>query len=325
MSRRGFTLVELLVVIAIIGALVALLLPAVQQAREAARATRCRNNLKQFGLALQNYHDVHSVFPTGSINSVDGPSAATSPIWAWSAFILPMIEQAALYNSLEVDKTQPAQKLQTAPQLFKTPIPVFRCPSDFGPKFMEHTFNTVTDSGGATHGTLVSNYIGNVGAIANTDAAAFADGPDTTRFTGIFGHRSVVGIRNITDGTSNTILLGERPYFMGRVECAAGLAFVTRGVAGGINGVHIAQPLAATGRGATIINAPEGRRQTVSNFLISCGIGFASNHNGGIYVLLADGSVRFISENINHAPFGTIDSIFERLLARDDGAPVGDF
>src|SRR5688500_4365529 len=98
--RRGFTLIELLVVIAIIAVLIALLLPAVQQAREAARRTQCRNNLKQIGLALHNYHDVHNTFPMGycaGMTYVDGASD-TSPGWSWATYILPQLDQGPLYN-----------------------------------------------------------------------------------------------------------------------------------------------------------------------------------------------------------------------------------
>ncbi|WP_437206222.1 DUF1559 family PulG-like putative transporter [Planctomicrobium sp. SH664] len=327
--RSGFTLIELLVVIAIIAVLIALLLPAVQQAREAARRTQCRNNFKQIGIALHNYHDQFQVFPPGSINHVTGGigcanGSCPSPVWAWGAFILPMMDQAGMYNGMQVGARQPSVALAASPELFKSPVQGYRCPSDVGPLIMEHTFNTVTDTAGVSHGTLVSNYVGNVGAFIRTDAAQPTTGDDTDRFTGIFAHRSSVGVRDITDGTSNTIMLSERAYWMGRVECAAANAFVTRSTTN-MDTYHSSQPLAVTGRGATVINAPEGRRQTTSNFLISCGVGFSSNHEGGIFISLADGSVRFMSENINHSPFNTLNSAFERLLARDDGQMIGEF
>ena len=98
--RRGFTLVELLVVIAIIGLLVALLLPAVQAAREAARRMRCSNNLKQIGLALHNYHGVHNTFPPG--NSINNNYA--NHAWGWGSHLLPFLEQATLFQAIEVDR-----------------------------------------------------------------------------------------------------------------------------------------------------------------------------------------------------------------------------
>ena len=102
--RRGFTLVELLVVIAIIGLLVGLLLPAVQAVREAARRSQCTNNLKQIGLALQNYHDSQGVFPPGYIdrnpNPASTPDNDLGPGWGWAAFLLPYLEQGNLYNQI---------------------------------------------------------------------------------------------------------------------------------------------------------------------------------------------------------------------------------
>ena len=133
---RGFTLIELLVVIAIIAILIALLLPAVQQAREAARRTQCRNNLKQIGLALHNYHDTFRLFPPGVIR--DGQN--NSEAWGWTVFILPFLEQANLYNQLDPDTyrlrdllaglnpTYPAPTANAA--ILQNPLSVFICPSD---------------------------------------------------------------------------------------------------------------------------------------------------------------------------------------------------
>src|SRR5689334_12784473 len=101
MKRRAFTLIELLVVIAIVSILLALLLPAVQQAREAARRTQCRGNLRQIGLALHNYHDQANAFPPGWVYDAGRlPASAPTNCWGWSAMILPQIDQAALYQHL---------------------------------------------------------------------------------------------------------------------------------------------------------------------------------------------------------------------------------
>ena len=118
-TKRGFTLIELLVVIAIIAILIALLLPAVQQAREAARRSQCKNNLKQMGLALQNYHDTHRVFP---ISHGD-----TGNSFGWRASVLPNIDQAPLYNKINFSENIiNTDNLEVA----RTPLPVYRCPSD---------------------------------------------------------------------------------------------------------------------------------------------------------------------------------------------------
>lgn len=143
--RRAFTLVELLVVIAIIGILVGLLLPAVQAAREAARRMQCSNNLKQLGLAHHNYHDAFKTFPPGAINGRFGQSRA---VWAWCAQLLPFIEQTNLFNSLGVSGTEAAVSLQANPQLFRQRLSFLRCPSDSGPEWNEHSFNSVLDSNG---------------------------------------------------------------------------------------------------------------------------------------------------------------------------------
>ena len=139
--RRGFTLIELLVVIAIIAILVALLLPAVQQAREAARRTSCRNNLKQLGLALHNYHDVHRTFPAGyySYPTRDGSGPAwaridpqtwdAGPGWGWGTMLLPYVDQANVANQIDPEGQiwDPAYTDQIA-----TNLSVFRCPSSTG-------------------------------------------------------------------------------------------------------------------------------------------------------------------------------------------------
>ena len=126
--RRAFTLIELLVVIAIIGVLVSLLLPAVQQAREAARRAQCTNNLKQIGLALHNYHDANGRFPPGYRDP--RPDSQPGPGWGWPVFILPHVEQPSLHVQLDPERTlfgNGADTTPTTPQTL-TPLAVFRCP-----------------------------------------------------------------------------------------------------------------------------------------------------------------------------------------------------
>jgi len=142
LMRSAFTLIELLVVIAIIAILIALLLPAVQQAREAARRSSCKNNVKQLGLAFHNYHDVHRVFPIGYIAQGGGASDAN---WAWSAYLLPFVDQAPLYNQIDVGTTHLDVILAdtTLLPLVQKNYSMFRCPSDVGLKFPKNSGRSV--------------------------------------------------------------------------------------------------------------------------------------------------------------------------------------
>ncbi len=200
LRRAGFTLVELLVVIAIIGILVALLLPAIQAAREAARRNSCSNNLKQLGIALQNYHDTYGKFPPcgvfGKTTGLNPPAVIGAPAYhhTWCLMILPFMEQQGLYDS--VDKM-----LRVWDQPIRgTVLPTLLCPSDDG----------FGDNPAQTHGCAITNYIGAEGyhwwpgsAIPNYP---FAPGAD---FQGIFAGGQATKMANITDGTSTTIIVAE--------------------------------------------------------------------------------------------------------------------
>lgn len=163
-SMRGFTLIELLVVIAIIAILIALLLPAVQQAREAARRTQCKNNLKQIGIALHNYHDIYGQFPIGAqdciaSNCPEGPG--DYEMYGWGAAILPQIDQAPLYNQLQIGDLHMHDVLEDTNlrPLLQTSIPGFICPSDPSPSHLM--------SGGQMNGGNGRNMRGDAGAPGN--------------------------------------------------------------------------------------------------------------------------------------------------------------
>ena len=301
--RKAFTLIELLVVIAIIAILVALLLPAVQQAREAARRTQCKNNLKQLGLALHNYHDVSLTFPMGWFDNVPAGTGR----WTWTAHVLPYVDQAPLYSQLDVGNNRPQDVYNDATlrSLIQQPYSAFRCPSDTGPDL-----NSARLVGGNQIST--NNYMGNNGSNRLEKFLPDADG--------VFYFQSKVRIRDITDGTSNTIFVGERAWMLEGQTLMAGLLFMQPDSNGN-------QDIGGT-QGMSSGGAPINSTNTGSSVPHSLR-GFSSNHTGGAQFLLADGAVRFISENIDHdVPTGSspeINSTFERLLSIADGEVIGEY
>ncbi|MCP4783565.1 MAG: DUF1559 domain-containing protein [Fuerstiella sp.] len=312
-SRNGFTLIELLVVIAIIAILIALLLPAVQQAREAARRTQCQNNLKQIGLALHNYHDLHNTLPPGWVDQTTGTSAN----WGWAVYLLPQIEQANLYTRLQVGNPQSlGMALDDAAKLkaMQTPMKAFRCPSDTAPEINDrHTLHSAN---------------GVESSVATSNLVAAAGGGDWTvagKVTGSFGQNSRVNLRDITDGSSNTIVVGERAWELfipngGIAQCSAATLYGMS--ASAANGD---MPRMALAKGLYGIN--ETLDDTTSQPVIDrCGRAFSSRHVGGAQFLLGDGSCRFISENIERDQDGTNgDFVFQNLLNIADGNTIGEF
>lgn len=313
--KRGFTLIELLVVIAIIAILIALLLPAVQQAREAARRTQCKNNLKQFGLAMHNYHDTSRAFPPAIVFQ-DGSNGRAAN-WAWGAMIAPFLEQAPAYNQLDVGSGRMSDALSTPALLtiIQTPLSAVRCPSDVGPDTHAGSLNlrkyrdTVANTN--RHG-IVSNYVGANGS--HQVRPNFGD-PGSSTNNGAFMRNGNTKIRDITDGTSNTILMGERRYkkvdTSGNVALAA-MFWGASGNAGGGDGTMAS----VTAAGHRKVNCPENN---------NCRRVYSSLHVGGAQFLLADGSVRFISENIDHNTDQAVNSTMEFLLAIQDGNVIGEY
>ncbi len=310
-KRSGFTLIELLVVIAIIAILVALLLPAVQQAREAARRSSCKNNLKQVGLALHNYHDTFGLFPM-----LYGRSGLTAPnncpnqcgLWGWGAMILPQLEQPAVYDQLQIGdvKLQDAVADAASLQTMQNGYAAYRCPSDIAPTI--NTEREVPDSSGASGGfqpVATSNYVA-----ANNSYDLERDNPN-----GLFvpGYIKPKSFRDMLDGSSNTIAIGERAWRLEQTDLKAAVVFgmMDDSEANSSNGLVYVSACGRYGVNTTTTDSVRG---------------FSSQHQGGAQFLLADGAVRFISENIDlNAATSATDSTFEQLINIQDNQVIGEF
>ncbi len=317
-NRRGFTLIELLVVIAIIAILIALLLPAVQQAREAARRAQCRNQLKQIGLALHNYHDTASVFPPGWVYDPNRAAAnAPTNCWGWSAMILPHIDQAPLYNQLNLSvgfrggldaAGNNSNAGLNGPEA--TILPAFRCPSDVG---VAQVMSSTGDPGaGMTYGAR-SNY-------PAVNGGLLLDLPPITAQGGTFGENSKRGLRDLTDGSSHTVLVGERAWFS--VDGTnVGPATLWAGTRSGTPGTEAANGVAfAVGNCVIPLNTrPQGDAIPLgSGIADGSWHAFSSRHAQGAHFLMADGAVRFVAQHIDYLTYGRLGTIA-------DGNLIGEF
>lgn len=284
-THRGFTLIELLVVIAIIAILIALLLPAVQQAREAARRSQCKNNLKQMGLAFHNYHESFRVLPPGFVVDLAVANGASGNGGiGWSGFILPGVDQANLYNTIDFNADWGTGINEDACATF---LSVYRCPSD---TTVEHRNHDGIDN------RVPTSYLACYSGTAGSDSEA-----NVTNADGTFFLNSSVKMRDISDGTSNTIAAG---------ECVNDFdAFKDH--------FYI---------GSTSIGGWDGLSREYSEYLgstdvpmnTSTEVAFGSKHVGGAHFLLLDGSVRFLSENMSQR-------IYSYLGSREDGEVIGEF
>ena len=310
-TRRGFTLIELLVVIAIIAVLIALLLPAVQQAREAARRTQCKNNLKQLGLALHNYHDTFLVFPPGQFQRLgmdpqppaEGLSTNRS---CWMQQILPYIDQGPLFNKFApyMAGASPATYATQWPGA-NTILPALMCPSDpSGPK--NSTANGIANQG--FHG----NYSVSAGS------TTFGVDGGGLKLNGMFFCFSRTSIRDATDGTSNTLLVGE--ILLTKDIDPSGHDLRGRyynEYAGDTFFSSFFPPNTTVGDKLWGNLCIDGRKRpcaTSGDYVIYS----RSEHTGGVQIVLVDGSVRFFSENIDK-------TTFQALGSRAGGEVVGEF
>ncbi|MEW4566240.1 DUF1559 domain-containing protein [Tautonia sp. JC769] len=289
--RPAFTLIELLVVIAIIGVLIALLLPAVQAAREAASRMRCANHLKQIGLAIHN----RSKFPAGYASVVSPETGADlGPGWAWGTAILGQIEQEALYDAIN-QELLPADPANYTPRSVR--VSTFLCPSDDMPSLVP-----VRDADNAVTITELpaSNYVGVYGI------GRIADAPGEG--TGVFYRNSGVRFRDIRDGTSQTLAVGERSrelsYATWLARQRGGWLFKTSLIVGGGGDTFSPEPEEAWAMvlgTAGIVDPP--RTPNHPNRHVE---DFGSRHPGGANFLFADGSVRFIKETIRQQTFQSL-------------------
>lgn len=342
LTCRGFTLIELLVVIAIIAILIALLLPAVQQAREAARRTQCKNNLKQIALACHNYHDIYQMFPPAIIRGGRMTSVSNNrESWGWHVAILPMIEHGPLYNTLDVGNFRLDEVLAGANSAVTDPVatlqtklPGYVCPSDSNTGIV-HQNRHFGGGKGTVAGGLgnwrpsITNYIGMRGT---RDQPQQVNDPH-----GAFWFDNGTKIRDITDGTSNTLFVGERETNKGRSGTWIG---VRNPNGGGSRGIWY-----NIGHARTFLNAPISVFSWSSNR--GRGESFSSPHVGGVQFAMADGSVRFVSENIEfdvtscrnvgggrrcvwdvsmegNPNYGWL-TVYSRLARKNDGLPIGEF
>ena len=333
-QSKGFTLVELLVVIAIIGILVALLLPAIQAAHEAARRTQCKSNLKNLTLGLQNYHDTNKVFPPGVVQANPAPpGTADSRLgnWSWGALILPFVEEGSVHALIGVSKTDLATSLNTPANVtaMQAPITVYRCPSDAGPAMNES--RPIQNAASTDCILATSNYVG-----VNNSAELRRDpGDPSNDANGVFVRIRGRKIREITDGTSHTAILGERAWeskvstgavTTGDIAADGGIVRSRAGVVFGVRGVRQAseQGLAdGLGCGKYQLNYTGGGGSLPESKVRR---GFSSVHSGGAHFGMADGSVQFVTDQIE-GDFGpaqetvtdAVNSPWEALLGINDG------
>lgn len=312
--RRAFTLIELLVVIAIIAILIALLLPAVQQAREAARRSQCKNNLKQIGVAMHNYHERNRQFPPGEVTHANNGQSASA--WGWPVMLLPDLDQAPLYQQLDAGPTTLAQALDdtTKRNSLQTPLSAFLCPSD--PSETLNSNRPLRSATGQSVPVATSNYVGVHSVCAWVKGSGREPGP--------FAYNYGARIAEFSDGLSNTFLAGERATDNpSGSQSAAGIwAGITT-----VNNISFSPTLPSSsidgllGLAYGTLNTPSlGTHQ------------FSSQHVGGAHFLMGDGSVQFISENIHShldnepACANPVNwGIYQKLSGHSDGQVVGDF
>ncbi len=291
----GFTLIELLVVIAIIAVLVSLLLPAVQQAREAARRTQCRSNLKQIGIALSNYAERTNVFPPGYLSTLNAGGVETGPGWGWAAFLLADLEQAPLLQQILFtrDISDPANTTQR-----RTSLPVLHCASEV----FDGTFTVVDQSGNPLTSVAQASYVGvngNGGVSGNEQAN-----------DGAFLRNISFRPADIGDGLSNTFFIGERATSM---SFSSWTGAVTNGATPSIR-----DPSPAAYEDSAALVLGHCGPHLPNNPAVTDADALSSFHTQGVQFLFGDGSVHFISSVISM-------QVYDALATRSAGDVAGSY
>ncbi len=305
--RPGFTLVELLVVIAIIGTLLGLLLPAVQKIRETANRLTCKNNLKQIGLALHNYHDCFHHLPAGYVSALSGPIQGsngnccvyeTGAGWGWAAYLLDFVDQGNLKSQIRFDLpiSDPANA-----EVRVTSIPLLRCPSEIR---TDTTFTVVDSNGQPICDVARSSYVAMNGVLGVTS--------DAYDNNGVFLRDHPYRLDDIHDGLSNTIFVGERASNMSSVTWTGA---VPGAVVPAQRYPDPAQQLANAEGDAALCLAHGSRSHIPNDQLVFDADATSSYHVSGVNFLFGDGSVHVISNTIDGV-------VFEGLLTRDGGEAV---
>lgn len=293
---RAFTLIELLVVIAVIGVLIALLLPAVQAAREAARRAQCSNNLKQIGVAMHNYHATHDTFPPGYISktlTAEPSSPETGPGWAWGTMILNDLEQRALYDAVNFSLpiTDPGSNT-----VRRASLSAYLCPSSTG----RDGPVTLADASGnpLTADLSPGQYVGVAGQWEVEEFPAHNNG--------IFYRNSRVGVRDIRDGTSTTLMVGERSRNIADATWVGVIPYarVCTNPDWHVRSCETANVMVLGHTGPS----PDQRWVDVPNYKGAGADDFWSLHPGGCNFLFADGSVRFIKESVDPRIFSFLST-----------------